>query len=258
MYSNNSFRFKIENIQEKKKTNLILALDPKFGTPGLPNYISTLIEELSDYLCAIKLNFHVILPLSESELKAVARIAHKNQVQLIADLKINDIFDTNRVIIQNLAHMGFDCAIVNPFIGRSSLLKLVDYAHSVEFGIIALVYMSHPDAVEGYGASILQSQPSSDANSSLPFYDVFYANALEAGVDGVVIGGNRLDILREFTQNGQTKIPIYSPGIITQGGNLDDAMKAGSTYLIIGRAIIESQDPVSTLKSIQQSILHKF
>lgn len=253
----NYFQSKINKISSLKKTNIVLALDPKFQTPNLLEYLSQVISNLSRYLCGIKLNFHAILPLSESELKKITGIAHDNQVQVIADLKINDIFDTNKVIIQNLSDIGFDCAIVNPFIGRGSLISIVDFAHSIDFGIISLVYMSHPDAGEGYGASMLSSNSVNDTSKLRRVYRVFYENSLEARVDGIVVGGNRLDILRELSSERNHEIPIYSPGLITQGGNIISATEAGTTYLIIGRAIMDSQNPVSTLEEILNSVPYK-
>jgi orotidine-5'-phosphate decarboxylase len=74
------------------------------------------------------------------------------------------------------------------------------------------------------------------------------------GVDGVVVGGNRLDILRELRSNDIKGVPIYSPGIITQGGDIKRALEAGSTYLIIGRAIVNSVSPLSTIKNIHDLI----
>lgn len=257
MISSNFFRNKINEIRQLKKTNIVLALDPKFHTPNLMEYLSRHITELSGYLCGVKLNFHAILPLSESELKAIAHIAHENQVQVIADLKINDIYDTNKVIIERLADIGFDCAIVNPFIGQASLISLVEFAHSIDFGIITLIYMSHPDAKEGYGASILSPQPTNGVDKLRRVYEVFYENSLKAQVDGIVVGGNQLDILRELSSEGKPKIPIYSPGLITQGGSIISATKAGTSYLIIGRAIIDSQNPISVLKEILSSVSFK-
>jgi orotidine-5'-phosphate decarboxylase len=257
MISPNYFQSKINQISELKKTNVVLAVDPKFQTPNLLKYHSQVVSGLSRYVCGVKLNFHAILPLSESELKQITRIAHDNQVQVIADLKINDIYDTNKVIIQTLADIGFDCAIVNPFIGRASLISLVEFAHSIDFGIISLVYMSHPDAVEGYGASILSSKSTPGADKLRRVYRVFYENSLEAQVDGIVVGGNQINILRELSSKGKRGIPIYSPGLITQGGNITSATEAGTTYLIIGRAVLDSQNPVSTLEEILKSVSFK-
>lgn len=80
---------------------------------------------------------------------------------------------------------------------------------------------------------------------------------MEANVDGIVIGGNRLDIIKEFSKMGTLQLPIYSPGLITQGGNVERALESGTRYFIIGRAIIESDSPVMTIKTIQNSILDR-
>lgn len=257
MNSSTSFKAKIGGISKAKKSCIVLALDPPFGTKDVFDYVIEKIESLCNYSCAIKLNFHVILPLSSTELKKITNTAHENNVQVIADLKLNDIFDTNKVAIQHLASMGFDCAILNPFIGKTSLISVTQYAHSLKFGIIALVYMSHPDAVEGYGALIQSKSNHPKESFFLPLYRSFYNNSLAAGVDGVVIGGNKLDVIEECSKKGTSPIPIYSPGLITQGGNVQKALASGTDYLIIGRAILESSSPVTTVKTIQDYVLNR-
>jgi len=149
-----SFANRINKIRRKKNSNIVLAVDPNFDVENIFDYVCHVIDQLHDYVCAIKLNFHVILPLSKIELKKITQIAHEDNLQIIADIKLNDIFDTNKVTIKYLSSSGFDSVIVNPFIGKISLKATVDYAHSLNFGVISLVYMSHADAVEGYGASL--------------------------------------------------------------------------------------------------------
>jgi orotidine-5'-phosphate decarboxylase len=148
-----SFANRINKIRRKKNSNIVLAVDPTCEVENIFDYVCHIIDQLHDYVCAIKLNFHVILPLSKIELKKITQIAHEDNLQIIADIKLNDIFDTNKVTIKYLSSSGFDSVIVNPFIGKISLKATVDYAHSLNFGVISLVYMSHADAVEGYGAS---------------------------------------------------------------------------------------------------------
>ncbi len=60
------FSKRIDLLSKDKETNLILAIDPIPDTNNLFNYIINLILKLGKYLCAIKLNFHVLLPLSFS------------------------------------------------------------------------------------------------------------------------------------------------------------------------------------------------
>src|SRR5919107_904270 len=213
-----SFSKRMDILSKDKQSNIILAIDPLYNTPDLFNYIITLITKLGKYLCAIKLNFHVILPFSLTQIQKITDIAHAEKLQVIADIKLNDIPDTNKIAIQYLYSMGFDSIIVNPFIGKNSLKTTVDFAHSLGCGIISLIYMSHSDAHEGFGATIINSSKQRLDNRSNLFYKVFYQNSKESEVDGIVIGGNRLDILKEFSS--ENKILIYSPGLITQGGDI--------------------------------------
>ncbi len=250
------FSKRIDLLSKDKETNLILAIDPLPNTYDLFNYIINLILKLGKYLCAIKLNFHVLLPLSFAELQKINTVAHDEKLQVIADIKLNDIPNTNNITIQYLYSMGFDSIIVNPFIGKTNLKSTVNFAHSLNCGIISLIYMSHDDANEGFGITVMDSSKNaSDVHSLL--YKIFYQNSKDSQVDGVVIGGNRPDILKEFSsKKNEKKIPVYSPGIITQGGNIETALEYGSDYLIIGRAIINSSEPLMELKSIYQLVRH--
>jgi orotidine-5'-phosphate decarboxylase len=245
-----SFANRINDIRRQKSSNIVLAVDPTYEVENLFDYVCHIIDQVQDYICAIKLNFHVILPLSKIELKKITQVAHESNLQIIADLKLNDIFDTNQITIKNLSSLGFDSVIINPFIGKISLKSAVDYAHSLNFGIISLVYMSHADAIEGYGASLSIPTENYKSNKSKPVYRMFYDISKSVGVDGIVVGGNRLDILKELRTEDNVNPPIYSPGIITQGGDIKRALESGSTYLIIGRAIVNSDSPLNRAKDI--------
>ncbi len=251
------FSERIDVLSKDKQSNLILAIDPIYGTNNLYSYVLNMITKLGKCLCAIKLNFHVILPLSFTELQKINLVAHRERLQVIADIKLNDIPNTNDVTIRYLHAMGFDSIIVNPFIGKDNLKSTVSSAHSLDCGIISLVYMSHSGANEGYGSSV--SIPSLDGltNTKGQFYNVFYENSINCDVDGVIIGGNRLEVLRELSKN-KKKIPIYSPGLVTQGGDIKSALECGSDYLIIGRTIINSPNPLMELENIYKLISHHF
>ena len=252
MTSSIPFSERIDSVCKDKQSNLILAIDPKYGTNNLFAYVLDLITKLGRYICAVKLNFHVILPLSFTDLKKINSIAHREKLQVIADIKLNDIPNTNDITIQYLHSMGFDSIIVNPFIGKNNLKTTVDFAHSLNCGIISLVYMSHSGAKEGFGVSVVDAL-NYKSKEPTPLYKVFYQNSKDSEVDGIVIGGNRLDILKEFSSRG-SRIPIYSPGLITQGGDINSALECGADYLIIGRAITSSPNPLLELQNIHKLV----
>jgi orotidine-5'-phosphate decarboxylase len=138
--------------------------------------------------------------------------------------------------------MGFDSLIANPFIGTAALESLVKGARRSDAGIVALVYMSHPGAREGYGLRLEAKQD---------LYSVFMERALKAGADGVVIGAGHPQIIKDASASG---MPVYSPGIGAQGGDAGNAAKSGADYLIVGRSIIESIDPRAAAKQMKERI----
>src|SRR3712207_1045698 len=101
----------------EKKSPIVLALDPiPRGNLRLPELAAKTICEVEHHICAVKMNFHIILPLSASEILRINKLAHSFGLQSIADIKLNDIETTNAVAVDHLIKMGFDAAIANPFI----------------------------------------------------------------------------------------------------------------------------------------------
>jgi orotidine-5'-phosphate decarboxylase len=187
------------------------------------------------------MNFHIILPLSASQILRINKLVHSFGLQSIADIKLNDIETTNAVAVDHLIKMGFDAAIANPFIGRDTLASLVQKAHKADAGIIALVYMSHQEAKEGFGLEI----------QGRGLYKMFFERAETAGVDGIVVGATQDQILKEVAG----RLPVYSPGVGVQGGDAGQAIRNGADYLIIGRSIIEARQPARGAAEIQNRIL---
>ncbi|MGI0037253.1 MAG: orotidine 5'-phosphate decarboxylase / HUMPS family protein, partial [Nitrososphaera sp.] len=165
----------------------------------------------------------------------------------IADIKLNDIDNTNSVAIDHLMdRMGFDSVIANPFIGSIALQDLVKRARKSEGGVIALVYMSHSGANEGYGLEV---------ESGRKLYSIFLERASLADADGIVVGASNLQIIKEVSGR---QLPIYSPGIGVQGGDAEAAARAGADYMIVGRSILESKNPASTALDFKERISSAF
>jgi len=242
------FSHRITEASKIKRSRIILALDLTERS-DLNEFALRTISQLECYICAIKLNFHLILPLSGSELSEVNRLVHSYNLQSIADIKLNDIPSTNKIAISSLSSMGFDAITVNPFIGTAGLRAVVVQAHELKSGILALVYMSHIGAQAGFGINFVGS------NSQVTsLYQKFFQDAVACRVDGVIVGANRLEILKEIYCK-KDRIPIYSPGVGVQGGNIKQAANSGTDYFIIGRSIIGSKDPSKTAKTLQHQLI---
>ena len=288
--SSSSYQSRILNSSNEKKSPIVLALDfdlEKFNNNNktLFKKCKEIISATASQICAIKINFHLLLSLSNIQILELNFFAHKLNLQSIADIKLNDIGNTNRVTVDRLQKLGFDAVIVNPFIGITEMKALVSYAHSIKFGIISLIYMSHPSSFEGYGLNVLSpsstNSPSSSSYTSttssihvttgtttnnnfekndiifnsniIPMYRLLYNYASYSGSDGIVIGATKYNIIKEISKLND-EISIYSPGFITQGGSIEDTVKAGTDYFIVGRYIINSDSPIETLNSIIDAI----
>jgi len=246
-----SFKKKMENSAEKKKSSIILALDfPYTENPKqlLSRSLKTL-ESVAPYLCAIKMNRQLVLPLGLfNGVQAIVNRAHDLELPTIMDAKINDIGNTNRAIAEYYYKAGFDAVIASPFVGwEEGLQPVFDVANKMNRGVIVLVYMSHKGAVEGYGQMV--QDPAT--KQLVPQYRIFAEKALKWNADGAVVGATYPDKIREVRVFLKGKVPIYSPGVGAQGGDVEAAVKAGAHYLIVGRTLVEAKDAAKTAEQIR-------
>jgi len=250
-----SFRANIAETEKKKESNIVLALDFPFEKPenrkNLFSKAENLLEGVHPYLCAVKFNHHLILPLGTfNGVERLVKKAHDEGLMTIMDCKVNDIGATNQVIAEYYYAAGFDALIANPFIGWEEGLKpIFDVASRLRRGVILLIYMSHRAAAEGYGQTILDAE----TGEKLPQYVSFAKKALKHGADGAIVGATYPEKIREVHEILGEKVPIYSPGIGAQGGTAQAALMAGATYLIVGREITLAENPAETAKKTRDS-----
>ncbi len=240
-----SYRERIVQISNAHKSFIILALDLEARYQNL-KYIEKMIRNLYPFLCAIKINFHLLLPFNKRNIENMNKIIHSYGLLSIADIKLNDVTNTNQVTLTYLHLMGFDSVIINPIIGGKELSSLVRLAHKFGMGVISLVYMSHENVTEGYGLDVVLRK--SNENKILPLFEIFLQYAKKSNVDGIVVGATHLRILKHIST--LSNIPIYSPGVGTQGGNPKLAINSGSSYLIMGRSILDSKNRGKTLSRL--------
>ncbi|MDE1763000.1 MAG: orotidine 5'-phosphate decarboxylase [Thaumarchaeota archaeon] len=242
------FRKRIERISSVKG-RIILANDlDDTNVDKLEKKTIFNIKRLGKYLCAVKLNFHVMLPLGEKSLSKINQLAHREGLQTIADMKLNDIGNTNMIAIKRLWKCGFDAVIANPIMGPENLRELVSTAHSDEHGVIALVHMSHPGAKLGYGLAV--RDPATKKIQKL--HNLFLKWSYSSNVDGIVVGATVPDIISYTKKAVRGRCDIYSPGVGTQGGDARKSLQAGSRYLIVGRTILNSKNQILEAEKLQR------
>ncbi len=119
-----------------RDTSLILALDVNSRDRAL-----ILAEQLKDYFDAIKIGYPLILPAGLKIVKEISVIA-----PVIADLKVADIPNTNRLICEAVLEAGASGIIAQAFPGKDSLIACADCAASYGADLYAVTEMSHPGA----------------------------------------------------------------------------------------------------------------
>ena len=237
-------------LSEISRTNgkVILANDYDRSVKNLKTKTINNIKQLHPFLCGIKLNFHLLLPLSAKEILQINETAHRYGLQTIADIKLNDIGNTNQVTTDHLWNLGFDAVIANPIMGLDSLKNLVKTAHKNQNGVITLCHMSAPEAKLSYDMEVKMGKKQQ-------LYQLFLNWALTSKVDGIVVGATFPKIIQYCSKKAGKKLSIFSPGVGTQGGDASEVISAGTNFLIVGRTILNAKNPVSIAKDLQlQSI----
>ncbi|MEM3049568.1 MAG: orotidine-5'-phosphate decarboxylase, partial [Thermoplasmata archaeon] len=142
---------------------------------------------------------------------------------VICDMKIADIPNTNRLIVEQAIARGASAVICHGFTGDDSVRACVDAANGQVF---VVTEMSHPGGRQ----------------FTAPVADKLAGVAKAAGARGIVAPATRPERIAELRRI-IGEMEIISPGVGAQGGKASDAIKAGADYIIVGRAIYESPDP---------------
>ncbi|QQG48162.1 MAG: orotidine 5'-phosphate decarboxylase [archaeon] len=236
------FRERMLDSANERKSRVVLALDISGPYEERVSKAMEVFRATKEEVAAVKLNHHLLLPFGLEGIRGLLGDFSDAGVPVIADLKLNDIESTNLNAAESLRHYGVDAVIANPFVGREEGLgKVVERMHDLGGGLILLVYMSHRGASEGYSLRVEGGEP---------LYRVFAERARDWGADGVVVSakeGKKLAEAREILG----KVPlIFSPGVGAQGGDAREALKGGADFVIVGRTIAESKEPLKALRGL--------
>ena len=208
----------------QKKTRVILALDVTSRDDAL-----RVVDAVKDYVDAIKINWPLILAVGPEIIREMSR-----SKDVICDLKIADIPNINRLIVEQAVSRGASAVICHGFTGEDSVRACVEAAKGQVF---VVTEMSHPGGKQ-YTA---------------PVADRLAALAKSAGARGIVAPATRPErivALRKIIDN----LEIISPGVGAQGGKASDAIRAGADYIIVGRTIYESTDPATAARKLVDEV----
>jgi orotidine-5'-phosphate decarboxylase len=212
----------------KRNTRLILALDVTNKGEALK-----IAKDVSEFIDAIKVGYPLVLAAGLGIIKELAAFA-----PVIADFKIADIPNTNRLICEQVFKAGAEAVIVQGFTGRDSLDACTEVASKCGKDVFVVSEMSHPG-----GTEFLQSVAEEISRM-----------AAEAGASGIVAPATRPERVRKIREIIGDKLTIISPGVGAQGGKASDAIRAGADWVIVGRSIYDAKSPKDAAKQIAEEI----
>jgi orotidine-5'-phosphate decarboxylase len=207
-------------------TELVLALDVLEKNRAI-----SVIRDCAQYIGAIKIGYPLVLSAGLGIARDLARFG----LPLIADFKVADIPDTNRLIAEQVFSAGFSAIICHAFIGRDAVLACVDSAHHHGGECYVVAEMSHPGATEFFHGGVAEH---------------LAQVALACRADGIIAPATRPERVKKLRSIIGTK-KIYAPGIGAQGGDIRRV--AGIVDgIIVGRAIYEADFPAAVAKEFNR------
>ena len=230
-----------------ERTPVIVALD-------FANEMDTLnfVRRLDPSLCQLKIGKELFTATGRSLVEKLVNQGFK----LFLDLKYHDIPNTVAQACKVAAQMGVWIVDMHVSGGRRMM----------EAAVNAVANETHrPNLI---GVTVLTSMEESDlreiglTQSPQELVLQWAKLAQSSGLDGVVCSAQEASILRQnFGQN----FLLVTPGIrLDTANNQDDqrrimtpkqALEAGSSYLVMGRPIVQAADPVAVLREINHIAL---
>ena len=225
--------------------SIIVALDAKSQYDALK-----IAEQLDPSLCRLKVGKELFT----HEGPAIVKTLQNQKFEVFLDLKFHDIPNTTAQAVCAAADLGVWMVNVHASGGRKMMQTCAERLQAGRYktqliAVTVLTSMGRED-LSDIGLDIE------------PFEQVKRLAKLtqESGLDGVVCSAQEASMLREYL--GET-FSLITPGIRPEGSNADDqkrivtpkqAMLDGSTHLVIGRPITQSNNPNQTLREILNSI----
>jgi len=198
---------------------LILALD----VPDRQRAIAV-AGACAPHIDAIKIGYPLVL----SAGMGITRELSGLRLPLIADFKVADIPNTNRLIADHVFSAGFSAIICHGFTGRDAVQSCVESAHSHGGMCFVVAEMSHPGATEFFHRGIAEH---------------LAQVAIACRADGIIAPATRPERVKRLRSIIGTK-KVYAPGVGVQGGDIR-AVAGIVDGIIIGRALYDSDDPAT-------------
>ncbi len=209
-----------------------------------------LVDQLDPQLCRLKVGKEMFTHLGPAFVESL----QAKKFQVFLDLKYHDIPNTVASACKAAADLGVWMVNVHASGGRRMMEAAAEaLANYTEKPLLIAVTVLTSMSQEDLNELGIQLTPAEQAMKLARLTQ-------SSGLDGVVCSAQEASMMREAL-GGDFK--LISPGIRPAGSNSDDqrrimtpqdALKAGSHYLVIGRPITQSDNPLGVLRTINSDI----
>lgn len=180
-----------------------------------------------------------------------------SRIPIILDAKRGDIASTAEAYAKSaFENLGADCITLNPYLGKDSIEPFIQNS---EKGVFLLCKTSNAGSMDLQNLLVLPV----GSDNPMPLYNYVARLAQQWNVHnniGIVVGATHPQIM----SNIRASVPgmwFLAPGIGTQGGELDLALKAGlrqdgkGMLINVSRSIARAEKPGLAAAELRDEIL---
>lgn len=224
----------------------IRKLIPALDTDDLSR-IEELVKQVDHHelIYGYKLGF--IAGLTHGLPRVVQTIRNISQKPIIYDHQkaATDIPDMGKRFAQIMKNSGLDEVILFPQAGPATLEAWVKALQDLNLKVIVGGIMTHPKYRLSEGGYL-------DDNAVLDIY----TRSAKLGVHRFVVPLTKPEAVKEIVNvlPEPAKAEFYSPGFGKQGGDPAKFDFLQTHYLIVGRALLGAEDPLTYLDNVQQEL----
>lgn len=221
---------------------LIVALD----LPGQKDCLE-MARTLSDCADIFKIPTSLALDGGTEFIKRMSKLA-----PIFIDLKLFDIPNTMKIILEKCAEMGVSIVTVHSLMGLDHLTQVNEHAKSLGVKILGVTLLT---SLESKDLPVGEQESCEDIVLRLANLN------LEAGSWGIVSSALEAEKIKKMTEG---KIKIVCPGIRKEAFNGDDqkrmatpekAGENGVDFIVVGRPITKAGSPEKEAREIKERFL---
>ncbi len=209
--------------------------------------LKNIVDEIKNHVFAFKIGYEFFLNFG---LDGYKLIQNKN-VKIFLDLKLHDIPNTIKKSIETISNLNPYFTTIH--ISGGDKMQQMASLSKKNVKILGVSILTSLDDI--------QAEKYYNSKNINDLISKFVQYAMENKLDGIVCSPHEIKLVKKLCSNN---LLIITPGIRPENyNNKDDqkrfmtpkqAVNLGADYLVIGRPITKSSDPLSELISINSSI----